>query len=254
MLGAHADPEQPAEEWAWEGLRRDFANTFFASLPCTPEERARLPWDELRERLLDSVQSGYRHRLEVVGAEVFREIEKAIYLHTIDTCWQQHLYAMDELKEGIGFVGIGGKNPLIEYKKGAYEMFEALIARVEQETLRNLVQLRVEAQQATPPVQRRRAARYSSIHREATNLGFAGVSPAPGEEAGPGGLGAPAGDEMLLGRPAPREQLSASGGGAEGDDGGGPRAPVRVGPKVGRNDPCPCGSGKKYKKCHGREG
>ena len=245
LLAIHAPEEAYPEEWLWEDMAREYGSTFFSSFPIEPEERVGISVEETRERLVGNVRDAYDQRLELVGDDTFREIEKAILLHTVDTCWQEHLYAMDELKEGVGFVGIGGKNPLIEYKKGAFEMFESLIARIDSETMQNLFRLRVDSE-APEPRQPMRGGRYSSIHREATNLGFQGAAPAPGSSDG---------DQPeigMLGRPAasPRGRgLVAAG--SEGTDAA-RREPVRTGPKVGRNSPCPCGSGKKFKHCHGR--
>ena len=180
-----------------------------------------------------------------MGIDVFRQVEKAIALHTIDTCWQEHLQEMDELKDGIGFVGVGGKNPLIEYKKGAFDIFESLIARISQETLKNLFQLRIDTE-ANHVEQRQAPQRIRAVHRDATNMGFQGgdaaAAPRPAAAA-PGGL--------PLGQPASdARQVTASGpGGSEAPANKQPI--VRDQPKVGRNDPCPCGSGKKYKRCHG---
>ena len=243
LLAAHVPEEAYPEEWLWEDMARDYGSTFFSSFPIEPEERVGISTEGAREKLVGSVRSTYDQRLELVGDETFREVEKAILLHTVDTCWQEHLYAMDELKEGVGFVGIGGKNPLIEYKKGAFEMFESLISRIDSETMQSLFRLRIdsEAPELRSPM---RGGRYSSIHREATNLGYQGAAPAP-----------PGGDQPevgMLGRPAatPRGRgLVAAG--SEGTDEA-KREPVRTGPKVGRNRPCPCGSGKKFKHCHGR--
>ena len=245
FLAAHALEGMHSEEWPWEDLAAEFSNTFFTHFPVEVEERADIGVEALRERLQDTVRQTYQQRTEMVGEETYREVEKAILLHTVDTCWQEHLYEMDELKEGVGFVGVGGKNPLIEYKRGAYDMFESLIARINQDTLRNLFRLRIDTD--APSRQRDdRGRALSTIHREATNLGFTGSgAPVPG--AGP----APA--DLVPGRPAqagsPRDRLV--GVGSEGADQA-VRTPVRAAPKVGRNQPCPCGSGKKYKHCHGR--
>jgi preprotein translocase subunit SecA len=249
LLAAHIDEQNPPSAWPWEELQTQLGATFFTGLPVSVEERAAIQPEELRQRLLQTVTEAYRHRVELVGEETFRQIEKAILLHTIDTCWQEHLYEMDELKEGIGFVGVGGKNPLIEYKKGAYDLFESLIERVQQETLRNLFRLRLAAEpgrQALPAQRQAPPRRLRLIHTEATNMGFGA-----GPEAGPAPA-APAPETYVPGQPMPpdRRRLSASGGGAP-EAPPAPREPVRTGPKVGRNDPCPCGSGKKYKKCHG---
>ena len=195
------------------------------------DERAHASIDSLREQLLATVREAYQRRIDVVGEEIFREVEKGISLRTIDTCWQEHLHEIDELRDGIGFVGVGGKNPLIEYKKGAYDMFEGLIGRIAQETLRNLFQLRIDiGTEALEPA--RQLGRINAVHQDATNMGFRGVEPTP------------------TGVPGQPTQLRGSGGGSS--EGQAVRQPVvREQPKVGRNAPCPCGSGKKYKRCHG---
>ncbi len=247
LLVTFANAEGHPEEWDWEGMQVDFGSTFFLGFTVSVEERATLSYEDLREQLTQTVQEAYQRRLDTVGVEVFREVEKAIALHTIDTCWQEHLQEIDELKDGIGFVGVGGKNPLIEYKKGAFDIFERLIARISQETLKNLFQLRIDTEASQ--VERRQAPqRVRAVHRDATNMGFQGgersaASAAPGRPAPAAGL--------PLGQPVnDPSQMTASGPG--GSEAPGPKQPiVRDQPKVGRNDPCPCGSGKKYKRCHG---
>ena len=244
LLAVHIGGQTHPEEWDWEELQSEFGSTFFLGFDIPVQERADIDSEGLRQRLVDTVRESYERRIQLVGPEVFHQVEKAILLHTVDTCWQEHLYEMDELKESVGFAGVGGKNPLIEYKKGAFDMFEQLLARVAQEGLRNLFQLRIDTEPVELEQRRRRGAgRYSSVHREATNLGFSGGSqgnaPAAGRASG-----------LPLDTDARSDQrLTASGGGGEESE---PRQPVRVGPKIGRNDPCPCGSGKKYKRCCGQ--
>ncbi len=239
VLAPYVDPNDIPEEWDWEGLQNEFSSNFFLGFTVSEAERAEIGAVALREHLRETIQEAYERRLTTVGEEVFREVEKAIALHTIDTCWQEHLHEIDELKDGIGFVGVGGKNPLIEYKKGAYEMFESLIGRIAQETLRNLFQLRIDTgadslQSSAQP------GRISAVHRDATNMGFRGVEQTPTGGAPGQPVNSPS-------------QLRGSGGGS--DESQAPRQPiVREQPKVGRNAPCPCGSGKKYKQCHGVNG
>ena len=246
LLANHLFEDTHPEEWPWEDLVAEVSNTFFTPLPIDEAERSTATPESVREVLLQTVTEAYETRVHVVGEETFREIEKALLLHTVDTCWQEHLYEMDELKEGVGFVGVGGKNPLIEYKKGAFDMFEQLLERINGETLKNLLRLRVEADPQALGA-RRQTGRYSSIHREATNLGFSAPAPAAPAE-GEGG-------DFLPGLPggtaAPRDRGLVAGG-PGGGDGAEVKEPVRVAPKVGRNEPCPCGSGKKYKRCCGR--
>jgi preprotein translocase subunit SecA len=245
LVEAYTDAESHPEEWDWEGLSSELGKIFFLGLDVPAEERVKATVDRLIERVGEAVRQSYRRRLELVGPEVFHQVEKAILLHAVDTCWQEHLYEMDELKDSVGFAGVGGKNPLVEYKKGAYEMFEQLVARIDREGLRSLFQLRIDV--GPPELEGRRHAvrtRASAVHHEATNLGFAGAAPTPALP--------PSTDGLPLGTPSRDDRrLVASGGGAEGEEAG-PRQPVRAAPKVGRNEPCPCGSGKKYKQCHGR--
>jgi len=245
LIAAHAVPVEYSEEWEWEELQDSFTNTFFIGFDVPSEERASIGVEDFRQRLVYTVRQSYKRRLDTVGPELFHQVEKAILLHTVDSCWQEHLYEMDELKESVGFAGVGGKNPLIEYKKGAFDMFEQFLIRVDQDGLRSLFQLRIDSE--PPPLEQRqqgRGGRLSSIHREATNLGFSG------SQAGPRPAASGSGSDGL---PAPgRRDTVASGGGA-GEEAG-PKQPVRVEPKVGRNAPCPCGSGKKYKQCCGRNG
>ena len=246
LAAAHGRPGVPSEEWPWEDLAAEFSAMFFTPFPLEAEGRVGIDAEQLEESVLATVRASYEHRRQLVTEETFREVEKAVLLHTVDTCWQEHLYEMDELKEGVGFAGVAGKDPLLVYQKEAFEMFGSLIGRTDTESLRNLFQLRVDA---GPPAQRpatQGRGQLSDIHNEATNLGFRGAPPAP--------KGPPAGDGMPLGRPVepagPRGRgLVAAG--TEGADSA-KKAPLRTGPKVGRNDPCPCGSGKKFKQCHGR--
>ena len=232
ILGSCVNADDLADEWDWEGLQTEFGSTFFLGYSIPEDERVHASVEGLREQLLAIVREAYQRRIDVVGEEIFREVEKGISLRTIDTCWQEHLHEIDEFRDGIGFVGVGGKNPLIEYKRGAYDMFESLIGRIAQETLRNLFQLRIDIRpEALEPA--RRPSRINAVHQDATNMGFRGVEPAP------------------TGVPGQPTQLRGSGGGSS--EGQAVRQPVvRAQPKVGRNAPCPCGSGKKYKRCHGK--
>ena len=231
ILASYVNADGPADEWDWEGLQTEFGSTFFLACTVSEDERAHASVDGLREQLRATVHEAYQRRIDAVGEDIFREIEKSIALRTIDTCWQEHLHEIDELRDGIGFVGVGGKNPLIEYKRGAYDIFESLIGRIAQETLRSFFQLRIDIRpEALGPA--RQPDRINAVHQDATNMGFRGIAPAP--------TGVP-------GQPA---QLRGSGGSSS--EGQAVRQPVvRAQPKIGRNAPCPCGSGKKYKRCHG---
>jgi preprotein translocase subunit SecA len=191
--------------------------------------------DEIRDLLWERIQDRYVKKEALVEPSLLRRVERDIMLQIVDAQWKDHLYSLDHLKEGIGLRGYGQRDPLVEYKKESFQLFQAMKDRIDEETVRYLWRLM--------PV----------------------LEPVEGARR-------PAAD--LLGRPAPRRQgpmtlsgaaepVPAFAGAARAASGGGPR-PARTGgddaavrtvrreePKVGRNDPCPCGSGKKYKKCHG---
>lgn len=168
-----------------------------------PEEIDEAIWEKLKVR--------YAQKERQIGAEAMRTYERIIMLNIIDAQWKDHLLALDHLKQGIGLVGYGQKDPLVEYKKESFDMFQAMLDRIDTTTIRSLFNLQVVAEQAPDELQRRRAARRTSMNFTGPNEGAA----AAGEEAGK------------------------------------VKTVVRSQPKVGRNDPCPCNSGKKYKKCHG---
>ena len=146
-------------------------------------------------------------------------------MSVIDEKWKEHLYGMDELKEGINFRAYGQRDPLVEYKKEGFNMFVGMLDEINRDTLRTLFRIPM-AEEAQIPSARRAPERITAVHRD-----FGGFGVAP--EALPGSRPK---DERVTNAPA--EEVTQ---------------PIRVGPKIGRNQPCPCGSGKKYKKCCGRE-
>ena len=152
-------------------------------------------------------------------------------LQIVDAQWKDHLYSLDHLKEGIGLRGYGQRDPLVEYKKESFALFQDMKGRIDEETVRYLFWLKAASEDAAPAVRR-------PAQRRAAPTTFSGS----GE--GGGGFFGSAQDASRAGAPTPART-------------GGDDAPVktirREEPKVGRNDPCPCGSGKKYKKCHGAQ-
>ncbi len=180
-----------------------------------------------------------------------RQTERIVMLQVIDNQWKDHLLSMDELKQGIGNRAYGQKDPLVEYKKESYELFTAMMDRIEDETVRYLFFLQV-SHGAAP------AGPYPDEDEEGGSLG-----PGPGQpEPGPSGPTRP--DPGERERQAAKAQMEDYTRNIQrkkekelqdlqfvGGDGSTSAQPVSVGQKVGRNDPCPCGSGKKYKKCHG---
>jgi len=206
----------PREEWDLEGMLQELAQ-----LAPVPEVLAislqdlvgRSP-EEIRQVLTAAVLRAYEAKEEAVGPEVMREVERVVLLSHIDRKWIDHLYAMDELREGIGLRAYGQVSPLVEYQREAYEMFQQMLRAIQGDTVRDLLRVRVEREipRALRPVAR--------------------VTGQAGPDA-----------DRVLGALAASPESPAS-----------PKPqPVVVGAKVGRNDPCPCGSGRKYKKCCGRE-
>jgi preprotein translocase subunit SecA len=175
-----------------------------------------------------------------VGRDVLERVERDIMLQIVDSQWKDHLYSLDHLKEGIGLRGYGQRDPLIEYKKESFELFQAMKDRVDEEIVRYLWWLRPVLSEEAAPIPRRPAPRRAPLI-----------------------LNDPAAETQSFLNSAPRAQ-AAQQPGPFGPSPSHDRQPARVGgddaavktvrrdePKVGRNDPCPCGSGKKYKKCHG---
>ena len=224
LFEVHVPADAHPEDWNFDGLLDELRHVFLQAPMIADEELPTLRESGLHDRVLHGIREAYDRRERVIGEGRMRQIERMIYLSVFDEKWKEHLREMDDLKEGIGLRGYGQKNPLIEYKREGYEMFVALLEDINRETLRLLFRISVED---TPASSRtRQPVRLSLEHRDATGMGFAGM-PEPG---------------------ATPDELTANA--SEGD--APKRQPVRVDKKVGRNEPCPCGSGKKYKHCHGR--
>jgi len=165
---------------------------------------------EIDETLWEKLKVRYADKEKQIGAEAMRTYERIIMLNIIDAQWKDHLLALDHLKQGIGLVGYGQKDPLVEYKKESFDMFQAMLDRIDTFTIRSLFNLQIVEEQPPEVLRQKRGPRR------------------PLTFTGPNQGAAPAGEEA-----------------------GKTKTIVRSEPKVGRNDPCPCGSGKKYKKCHG---
>lgn len=228
-VDAYTDTQEETEEWDLEGLRQTILDTFLVDPPLDG-----LKTDKMKEEIEDLVRASYRRREQLVGPEEMRRFERMALLSVIDDRWKEHLYEMDQLKEGIGLRAYAQRDPLIEYKKEGFTLFEGLLDTIDQEVLKVLFRTPIRAREEQMPALRRRRTPARVSHQESTGMGFDLGTRAPAED----------------------QDLSATGPAMEGE--GEERVPqrkpqpVRVGPKVGRNDPCTCGSGKKYKKCCGR--
>jgi preprotein translocase subunit SecA len=207
IVGRYADKELHPSEWDLAGLREAFNHQFNMRLDVSPDEEENLTAETLTEKALQKVSEVYEDKEKRFGATMLRQLEKIIMLQTIDSLWKDHLLNMDHLKEGIGLRGYGQKNPLQEYQKEGFEMFEEMIHRVQEDVVQKLftVELaRESVAQQELEVQQARPQRMVLSH---------------------------GGENVEARRATPAK---------------------RDGEKIGRNDPCPCGSGKKYKRCHGK--
>lgn len=238
VIDNHIPPQSLDEQWDVPGLERELEETFAESMPIQRwlDEDDSLHEETLRTKILDTIVQAYRDKEESTGPEVMRHFEKAVMLQVLDQIWKEHLAAMDYLRQGIHLRGYAQKNPKQEYKREAFEMFSALTDRIKQEAIGVLskIQVRAEEDVAAIEAQRRAQGEMSLIHEDspaaAEDLELLAQAAAARQ---PGAVFAPPGDEQGDGAPAPF---------------------VRDSRKVGRNEPCPCGSGKKFKQCHGRLG
>lgn len=186
-----------SEEWDLEGLIHYGEQSFLRTGTVSVDELRELGTrEEIQNRLYDEALEHWQAREEELGAEIMRDLERFILLRVVDNKWMDHLDAMDQLRTGIGLRAYGQKDPLVEYKFEAYNMFQEMIDGIQEDVIRYLYKVRV-----APQEQERQVKHVSENY---------------------------------------------------GDDAAQTPTPVRVGRKIGRNDPCPCGSGKKYKRCCGR--
>jgi preprotein translocase subunit SecA len=194
---------------------------------------------EIIDAIWAQAKASYDEKDRLVGGELLRRVERDIMLQIVDQQWKDHLYSLDHLKEGIGLRGYGQRDPLVEYKKESYALFQDMKARIEEEIVRYLFWLRPVLNEEAPPVAAPRPRRSTPM---IMNNPKAETAP-PFAAARSGAPSAMADEPMPSGPGGPRPARTG------GDDV--VKTVKREEPKVGRNDPCPCGSGKKYKKCHG---
>ena len=211
-------PMSVEEQWDILGLEKQLEAEFGLNLPVAQwlDEDDTLHEEPLRQRIVDAVQAAYDEKAEGIGPGM-RQLEKQIMLQVLDTLWKEHLQVMDQLRQGIHLRAYANKNPKQEYKRESFALFEGLLQRLKYEVVRFLSNVQVQrSDEAAAIEQRRREA--AAEQKMAFEHAEAGSAVAPAADAPP---------------PAA------------------PQPMTRAQPKVGRNDPCPCGSGKKYKQCHG---
>jgi preprotein translocase subunit SecA len=238
LVETYAARQADFEQWDLEALKLEVSRIF--AIDTADLEFADCTSDEIRDLVWERILKSYDEKEKLVGRDVLERVERDIMLQIVDSQWKDHLYSLDHLKEGIGLRGYGQRDPLIEYKKESFELFQAMKDRVDEEIVRYLWWLRpVLNDEAPVPVPRRPAPRRAPlILNDPSSESKSLLNSAPrAQQAEP--QSSPFG-------PAHDKQPARVGG-----DDAAVKTVRRDEPKVGRNDPCPCGSGKKYKKCHG---
>ncbi|RMG64035.1 MAG: preprotein translocase subunit SecA [Calditrichaeota bacterium] len=221
LFEKHGEPKKGIEQWDIEALNNSLIRTLLVDLNLLGERLYEMTPDELRDYIKQEAYKSYEFKKKKAGEKLLKDFSKYIILRVIDENWKDHLHAMDMLKEGISLRAYAQKDPLIEYKQEAYNMFLDLVDTINQKTLEVLwttefVEIPSERKGAPP--------RMVLVHKDPTNMGLqAGAQP----------------------KPASSPQAQAARQRSEKPQ------PIKVAARVGRNDPCPCGSGKKYKKCCG---
>jgi len=224
LVEKHCQPPAQVDEWAWYSLRQDLLRILLVNLDLSDEERGSMTSELLLERLEGMARETYGRKRELIGAELMPRLERFALLTAIDRRWKRHLAEMDELKAGIGFQAYAQKNPLIEYKKQGLEMFHDMLIGTYEDALQMIMRANLEIRREDTEFAGRGDEGVQAQHQEA-NLMSSGGTLAPSTTS--------------------REEREAARTKKE---------PVRhEGPRIGRNDPCPCGSGKKYKQCHGKD-
>lgn len=210
------------EETDVNGLIDEVQRTFMVLLDLTPERFQTLGEKGLVDEILKEVREAYKRKEEKYGIELIAQVERFAMLSVIDDKWKEHLREMDDLKEGINFRAYGQKDPLIEYKKDGFELFVSMLEDISKEVINFVFRFTTREEQA--PQRQRRPMHVQNLQTSHASAQGAGFKVRP-EEA-----------QTLEQQPGDNTK----------------KIPIKVGPKVGRNDPCPCGSGKKYKNCHGK--
>ena len=221
----------------FEALRHELGNTLLLDFQVEGGIDGDL--DVVKKSIQEQAMGQYTFKRSLADPEAFAHFERYIILRTVDEKWQQHLYSMDQLREGINLRAYGQKDPLLEYKRESSDIFIEMLDDINRATLRRLFGVRIAGLEERRPQLQRVGRQLQTSHAEAIGMGF--MAPSQAAQQQPEGQPAGAG---IGGAQVPPSGLSPTGVPAQ-------RKPIRVGEKVGRNDPCPCGSGKKYKKCHG---
>ena len=223
LFRAHVPEESLEEQWDLAGLEQELAGDFQLQLPLAAMLAAEpdLSDEDLLERVIKAADDAYNAKIAVVGKEAFAGFERSVMLQSVDSHWREHLAALDHLRQGIHLRGYAQKNPKQEYKREAFELFGQMLDLIRNEVVRIVMTVRIESREEIDAAEQGLAQQQlANVHYQHSDF-----NPAL----------------------APEELMSP-----DMSTQGGAMPDTTEVPKVGRNDPCPCGSGKKYKQCHGR--
>jgi len=217
LVSQYIPPGTLDEQWDIPGLEEAMLQEYGLEMPIGQwlDEDDDLHEETLRDRIIETMVKEYKEKEQQAGAEVVRHFEKAVMLQILDGAWKEHLGAMDYLRQGIGLRGYGQKDPKQEYKKEGFAMFSDMLERIKHEVIGVLTKVQVRAEEDVQAVEEQRRSRVQVKYRH--------------DEANAMGEAEPEGEQAEEHKPFTRQ-----------------------GRKIGRNEPCPCGSGKKYKQCHGK--
>ena len=229
IVESHCGEEIEPEDWDIDALRQTFGDLF----GLDADQRAQMNIDDtgidqIESALWNTARTSYEEKEAALNGDTLRRVERDVMLQVVDVQWKDHLYSLDHLKEGISLRGYGQRQPLVEYKRESFSMFQAMKERIDEDTIKYLWRLRPAAKEGEAPPSQPRL-------RSATPVSYNESKPA---------LSALPGSTGSLDARGPRPSRT-------GGDDAAVRTVRRDASKIGRNDPCPCGSGKKYKKCHG---
>ena len=235
---------QHPQQWNISQFLAEVHAQFGIDAKAAGADPAKLNADELTGAIVAAVNKRYEEKEAQIGPDVMRWLERRIILDVVDTQWKDHLLSLDHLKEGIGLRGYGQKDPLVEFKKEAFTLFEDMMARIDNETIRYLFHIQVQRDERPPEGTGQPLPPRPMTPRPRADAVAASAAAARANE--PEQLPSFA-REIERRQQRQQRDLQYQTGPAQAEA---PK-PVRAGAKVGRNEPCPCGSGKKYKKCHG---
>lgn len=223
VVHAYVPPGSVEEQWDIPGLEAVLSSEWALDLPLTSmvEKEPNLTGEEILERVQQAADASYAEKIEIVGKDAFAGFERSVMLQSIDSHWREHLAALDHLRQGIHLRGYAQKNPKQEYKREAFELFSQMLDLIKNDVVRTVVTVRIQSREEIEAAEEQMAqSQVGNVHYQHADFD---------ENASP--------EEML----APSATANSDG-----------QQEITYALKVGRNDPCPCGSGKKYKQCHGK--